>query len=139
MRHSKAAIFWSRLKAWILRRSWIKQMPKITQTPKSLVLTLLMMSACSQLPVQQRDQGGFYQDGPGKFAVFTNDGSAVAIRLGDEQIPDMVAHGARAIERATGCQIVNGSLRNDEKTVEADIACAAPAAPAPIDTQTAQY
>ena len=90
-----------------------------------LVFVIVVLAGCSQLPVQKQDfAGGIYDQGPAEFAVFAEAGKAMAVQMGDGKTEaEMESFAIQAIERATGCHVVLGSLQGDAKTIEAEIAC----------------
>ncbi|MCO4825928.1 MAG: hypothetical protein KC451_13860 [Amylibacter sp.] len=87
-------------------------------------LTVVALAACSQLPTQNRVVGGdIIKSASNDYAVFAQNGSAVAIRMGSKSITDDMAPAVNAIKRATGCDVVAGSIKFDPKSVSADISC----------------
>lgn len=88
------------------------------------ILTVFALGACSQLPTQNRVVGGdIIKTASSDYAVFARDGSAVAIRMGSKSITDDMAPAVNAIKRATGCDVVAGSITLDPKSVSADLSC----------------
>lgn len=84
----------------------------------------VVTAACSQIPTQNRIMGGdIINRGAQDYAVFAEDGSAVAIRMGYTLITAGMAPAVNAIKSATGCDVVPGSVTFDEKSVTADLAC----------------
>ncbi len=81
-------------------------------------------AACSQIPVQQRIvSGNIITQENQDFAVFAEAGNAVAIRMGSQSMTDDMAPAVNAIKRATGCDVVAGSITLDPKSVSADLFC----------------
>lgn len=84
----------------------------------------VVTAACSQLPTQNRTVGGdIITRGAVDYAVFAEDGSAVAIRMGYAPVAEDMATALNAIKGATGCDLVPGSITFDTKSVSADLAC----------------
>lgn len=94
-------------------------------------LLAVAIAACSQIPVQQRTVGGdIVTKGAADYAVFAEAGSAVAIRMGSQSIAEDMAPAVNAIKKATGCDVVAGSVTLDPKSVSADLFCKPIAKPA---------
>lgn len=90
-------------------------------------LLAVVVAACSQLPNQNREvSGDIITSASSDYAVFAEDGSAVAIRMGYAPITDDMAPAVNAIKRATGCDVVAGSITLDPKSVSADLFCVQP-------------
>jgi hypothetical protein len=84
----------------------------------------VVTAACSQLPTQNRNVGGdIITRGAADYAVFAEDGAAVAIRLGYRPIKEDMAPALNAIKRATGCDVLPGSVTFDVKSVSANLMC----------------
>lgn len=87
-------------------------------------LLAVVTAACSQLPTQNRVVGGtVINKGSADYAVFAEDGSAVAIRMGYTPVTDDLAPALNAIKGATGCDVAPGSVTFDVKSVTADLMC----------------
>jgi hypothetical protein len=87
----------------------------------------VVTAACSQIPVQKRDVGGdIVHTKAADFAVFAREGHAVAIRMGSQGWGANVSPAVDAIRRATGCDIVLGSVTLDPKSLSAEILCPDP-------------
>ncbi len=87
-------------------------------------LLAVALAACSQLPTQNRTVGGdIITRGAADYAVFAENGSAVAIRMGFAPITKDMAPALNAIKRATGCDVVPGSITFDPKSVSANLMC----------------
>ena len=74
-------------------------------------LLAVALAACSQLPVQQRVVGGdIIKSAANDYAVFAENGAAVAIKMGTESITDDMAPAVNAIKRATNEWVSISSL-----------------------------
>lgn len=90
----------------------------------------VVTAACSQIPTQNRTVGGdIITRGAVDFAVFAEDGSAVAIRMGFAPVADDMAPALNAIKGATGCDVAPGSVTFDDKSVSVNLVCRSYAKP----------
>ncbi|MHA1128022.1 MAG: hypothetical protein ACTSRN_03605 [Alphaproteobacteria bacterium] len=95
----------------------------------SIIIVLLAIMACSSpgkhfsgaTPVRVTVEGSI-------FDIYTVGSDVKAVRLSVEALPRRAVIGARAIiaiEQATGCKFVAGSMTGDQALMQARITCSA--------------
>jgi len=92
-----------------------------------LVMSAGLLLGCASVPVDQQDFGADLIDvGAAKFAVYSEDGRAVAVYLGalSHGVDESLLYTAQiAMERATGCPVYEESLEQNAKMVSARLLC----------------
>ncbi len=98
---------------------------------KSVVLCLMLVACDSPRPELFRGSVTVVQIAAIQFRVYMQNGgnSVEAHRISFETLPSLVLtldRGVKAIEIATGCNVVPGSLRGDQAIVLAEVDCILP-------------